>query len=263
MSDQQEQTEITDEAPISHFAMIPNLVDDMGLSPHAYRLYGHFKRVTGETGKCWQGTAKLAKTCNMSAGTVTNAKKELQEAGLIRIVVIAGEHGEYDRHEIKLVNIWKKNAEAVNRSSHERTLSPSERERSPHETKNNPIKNNPVILEEEEDVTPKQPTQPEPTPTPERPNIYRQYEASLGIMITPAISEVLKDAETTWPAEWLAEAFRLAAANNGRSWSYVKAILEGWKRNGFKADTRAPKPQTPSKGRRKSQAELLAELAAL
>jgi hypothetical protein len=51
-----------------YFTIIPNMVDDLGLSPYAYRLYGHFRRVAGEAGECWQSTATLAETCKMSRG---------------------------------------------------------------------------------------------------------------------------------------------------------------------------------------------------
>lgn len=58
---------------------IPNIVDDLGLSPITLRLYVHIKRVAGANseGRCYQGARKLKTACNMSIGSVTNAKKEL------------------------------------------------------------------------------------------------------------------------------------------------------------------------------------------
>ncbi|MDT5120664.1 MAG: hypothetical protein QOC96_146 [Acidobacteriota bacterium] len=58
---------------------IPNIVDDLGLSPIALRLYLHIKRVAGANpaGRCYQGARKLRDVCKMSLGSVTSAKREL------------------------------------------------------------------------------------------------------------------------------------------------------------------------------------------
>lgn len=66
---------------------------------------------------------------------------------------------------------------------------------------------------------------------PERPNVYQLYEANIG-SITPMIAEELKDAEADFPAFWLEEAVRLAVEHNKRSWSYIRAILDRWQKEG-------------------------------
>lgn len=101
---------IRDESPVSHFSQIPNLVDDMNLTPFAYRLYGHLKRVAGENGKCWQSTETLAKSCGMSTGKVSDAKKELENVfpPLIRIVSKEKDDGR-TYHEIFISDVWKIN----------------------------------------------------------------------------------------------------------------------------------------------------------
>ncbi len=65
----------------------------------------------------------------------------------------------------------------------------------------------------------------------ERPNIYRLYEEHIG-PLTPLIAEQLQEAEATYPADWIEEAFRIAVANNVRRWRYVEAILERWQKEG-------------------------------
>jgi hypothetical protein len=61
-------------------------IDDLKLSPHAFRLYMRIKRVFDETGQCCQRTtSELAEACNMSTGKVSDAKRELIEAGLLSI----------------------------------------------------------------------------------------------------------------------------------------------------------------------------------
>ncbi len=69
------------------------------------------------------------------------------------------------------------------------------------------------------------------TPPMERPNIFRLYEDNIG-MLTPLIADVLKDAEETYPPDWIADAVELAAKNNKRNWKYCEAILKRWKEEG-------------------------------
>ena len=65
----------------------------------------------------------------------------------------------------------------------------------------------------------------------ERPNLFKLYEQHIG-PLTPMIADVLKDAESEYPAEWLEEALRIAVENNARAWSYVDAILKRWQTQG-------------------------------
>lgn len=138
-----------------YFTMMPNVIDDMHLSPFAFRLYLHLKRVAGDDGKCYQSTETLSKACEMSAGSVSKAKLELVSKSLIEIKIISGDHGEFYRHEITIIDIWKINAETFACSPHEQDVfttsdGPSDyvnRTVSPHETKKNLIKNN--LTEEE------------------------------------------------------------------------------------------------------------------
>lgn len=141
--------EIRDEAtPRDYFCQIPNLVDEMNLTPYAYRLYGHLRRVTGEAGKCWQSTRTLAEKCRMSMASVSEAKKELANTDppLIRIASETGPKGVY--HVITITDIWSINHDystgvsvrlvksPPKRSHGEQERSSSEQQRSHGETKN-------------------------------------------------------------------------------------------------------------------------------
>lgn len=68
-------------------------------------------------------------------------------------------------------------------------------------------------------------------PPPLRPNIYKLYEENIG-PLTPLLADTLKDAEQTYPPDWVAEALAEAVLNNKRSWKYVEAILRRWKEEG-------------------------------
>lgn len=148
MSEETTTYQIRDEAPHDHFSQIPNLVDDLDLTPYAYRLYGHLRRVAGENGKCWQSTSTLSKACRMSMGSVSEAKKELENTypPLIRVTSQKTETGWY--HEITITDIWSinhafYNGEAVHLVKTPRKPSPSENPPSHGETKKNPIKEEP------------------------------------------------------------------------------------------------------------------------
>ena len=64
-----------------------------------------------------------------------------------------------------------------------------------------------------------------------RPDIFVLYEQNIGLL-TPPIADELRQAEQTYPAGWIEEAFREAVALNKRSWRYIHAILERWRTQG-------------------------------
>ena len=74
----------------------------------------------------------------------------------------------------------------------------------------------------------------------ELPNIYKLYEENIG-PLTPLMADALKEAEDTYPADWIVDAMRIAVEKNKRVWRYVTAILERWNREG--RDAQKTKPQ--------------------
>ncbi|GAB4524166.1 MAG: hypothetical protein Fur0018_07480 [Anaerolineales bacterium] len=66
---------------------------------------------------------------------------------------------------------------------------------------------------------------------PPRPTIYDSYEQNFG-PLTPILAESLKEAEETYPTEWILDAMQLAVENNVRRWRYVEAILRRWQEEG-------------------------------
>lgn len=65
----------------------------------------------------------------------------------------------------------------------------------------------------------------------EHPNIFQLYEANIG-PLTPMIADSLRDAEKTYQADWIEEAFRIAVERNKRNWHYIEAILQRWQEGG-------------------------------
>jgi DnaD/phage-associated family protein len=65
----------------------------------------------------------------------------------------------------------------------------------------------------------------------DRPNIFVLYEQNIGAL-TPIIADELRDAEQTYPPQWIEEAIKIAVENNVRRWRYVLSILERWRLEG-------------------------------
>ena len=70
-----------------------------------------------------------------------------------------------------------------------------------------------------------------------RKNLAEIYEQNIGV-ITPMIAEELKMLSEEFSLEWFTEAIKEACGQNKRNLKYVKAILERWKVDGLKVDTR-------------------------
>jgi DNA replication protein len=76
-------------------------------------------------------------------------------------------------------------------------------------------------------------------PAPALQNIFELYEQNIGV-ISPLIADELRDAQRTYPAEWLEEAFREAARARKLNWKYVNRILERWQSEGKDSGTYRP-----------------------
>ncbi len=63
------------------------------------------------------------------------------------------------------------------------------------------------------------------------PDLFSLYEENIG-MLTPLVSEELRQAEKAYPAGWIEDAIREAARQQVHKWAYVAAILERWAAEG-------------------------------
>lgn len=77
-----------------------------------------------------------------------------------------------------------------------------------------------------------------------RPNIFALYEQNVG-PLTAILSEDLMEAEKTYPADWIEEAFHVAVSRNKRNWRYIHAILKRWHTEGKDEADRRNRPPDP------------------
>lgn len=64
-----------------------------------------------------------------------------------------------------------------------------------------------------------------------RPNAFALYERHIG-PLTPLLAERLRDAESSYPREWIEEAILQAVQYNRRTWRYVETLLARWESTG-------------------------------
>lgn len=81
---------------------------------------------------------------------------------------------------------------------------------------------------------------------PQRPTIFTIYEENIGLL-TPMVAEALKDAEHSYPYDWIVEAIRAAALNNARNWRYIDSILKRWDKEGPPHEKPEPSGSTNGK----------------
>jgi len=72
----------------------------------------------------------------------------------------------------------------------------------------------------------------EPAHVEERPNIFILYEKSFGLLLTPVISDELRELEQEYPIDWIAEALKETAIRGNKNLKYTRKILERWKTEG-------------------------------
>lgn len=129
----------------SYYTMIPNMVMELELSPHAFRLYAQIVRRAGWSengGACWENTRNLAKACRMSKSMVSLAKKELAGTNLVIIKKVQRGHGEFPYDRITLVDIWENNVARFTSPQYGQEQSTSQDGTvHPEGLKNNPLKN--------------------------------------------------------------------------------------------------------------------------
>jgi len=77
-----------------------------------------------------------------------------------------------------------------------------------------------------------------------RPNIFTLYERNIGVL-TPLIADQLREAELTYPPEWVAAAMTVAVEYNKRNWAYVAGILKRWEAEGKSSGTDRQHSEAP------------------
>jgi hypothetical protein len=83
MNEDQQQLIIADNNH-KFFHILLNMWEDT-LGPHQYRLIGHYARVAGEKGSCWEGVRKTCEKLGMGHTKLIDTRDELARKGYLRV----------------------------------------------------------------------------------------------------------------------------------------------------------------------------------
>lgn len=193
----------------------PNLYDDSDLTVYEFRLLVHYKRV----GKCTEGLPTMSKKCHMSTGQASEARQSLADKKFIRLEKIPMGGARYCYH-VYVIDRWIENfarysglsVEEITEQLQKGRPSPHEgspsQSPSPHEGKKELKELDLVVVNAGAN--------------------YKIYEQEIG-GLTPMIADAIRDAEKTYPPDWIPEAIAIAVQKNIRNWKYVEAILKNCK----------------------------------
>jgi hypothetical protein len=118
MQDYQEHILFQEDFPDHHYRTeIPNIIFELGLTPYEFLVYCHIKRITGESGKCWQSVREIAKSCGISVTQVAKCIDSLTipknglNLPLIKKTKRKLPNGLNETNLITVVNLWKHNGD--------------------------------------------------------------------------------------------------------------------------------------------------------
>jgi predicted transcriptional regulator len=112
--------------PNEYFFQVYNILDDLGLSTYAFRLYCHLVRASSLKNVDIAVRA-LSKDCKMSVHAITDAKRELAAAGLITWTEEKGKRGR-PFHVITILDIAERNLKHCKALSSHQELNSSHQE---------------------------------------------------------------------------------------------------------------------------------------
>lgn len=93
------------------YAKIPHMADD-DLDIFEYRLFGHYTRVCGQDGRCYQSVETIRGITKMSPSAIKKARVSLQEKGFITVAIPDGKSRNQGMNiSVSLVDRWDENTE--------------------------------------------------------------------------------------------------------------------------------------------------------
>lgn len=172
-----------------------------------------------EDGRCWPSIPRISEMTQVSKRQVSRVLKQLEEDGEISYKPGDG-RGNHSQYVI-LLPIVKGDMVSPNEPKKDDMV--SERVTS-HPEKDDTMSSEPSVNRKSE---------------PSQLNgdhrfaeACTAYEGNIG-MLTPIVSEKIRNAVDDHPDGWVVDAIYIAAEANKRSWRYVNGILRNWERQGY------------------------------
>lgn len=207
-----------------YFSMILHMADD-DLGPYEYRLLGHYVRVCGSGGECWESTRTTAEKTKMSVGMVSKARKELERLGYIKVA-------ENSQHKTMTIIVVDRMAENSSRyGSKPAECSPHEQSvhhmnKSVHQVKQRKtIEEKPKKNHYHQNSESQKAQEPLVVVVEGFLEVVKVYEQEIG-GLTAMVSEEIKTTLGEYPVSEIVECIRIAVRQNNRRWAYVLGTLK-------------------------------------
>jgi DnaD/phage-associated family protein len=215
------------------------VIDDYHLHPLAGWLYVVIVRhVNRKKNDAFPSIPRLARLANMSKASVLRYTKVLEDAGLIRVTREKAEDGDNAVNHYHLLEVKRGISQqpGVVSDRNHRTITqqpPVVSESNHNQIQLNQIQEPKVVVEAVRPADAGESAEQPSTTTTSTANAFKLWEQEIGVL-TPLVSDAIKDWHKNYPAGWAEEAIREARLSSGKSISpkYVQAILDRWKQDG-------------------------------
>ena len=95
---------------------LPNIIEELGLDPYAFRLYAHYKKVAGDGGSCYESKSTLEENLKMSPTTIKDRNRVLSQPFDMLdgkpLIIVKKRRGSKNQDLpvlIEIVDIWNEN----------------------------------------------------------------------------------------------------------------------------------------------------------
>lgn len=92
---------------------LPNILFELGLDAYEIAVYTVFKRIAGDSGKCWAAQESIAKMCGIGLTKLRDVKKELQKPrellGNVPLIYVQKRPDSGESDIITIEDIWPQN----------------------------------------------------------------------------------------------------------------------------------------------------------
>lgn len=208
-----------------YFHQMLNMADD-DLDPYEYRLLGHYVRVCGRGGSCWEAIETTAHVCKMSVGMASKTRRRLAELGWISLTP-----GRNNSLTVRLIDRMSDNVQRYKPSpgeskpsSHEGKPSPHESKPSPGEAKNNSSKKTSSKKNSSKNLLQARDEDEDNSSLPPEEKLCRFFAANIGRR-TAAIDLKIADAIAEHGEDTVQAVMDACVEHGARTWRYVATAL--------------------------------------
>ena len=149
-------------------------------------------------GKCWPSIEDISRRCGMSDRNVRKILRRLEESGVVSVLKNGGMKTKSGYTNLYIINIKGGNHSSGDEGNHSSPKPPVNPQLNPHND------NSEIALKA----------------------LTTNYQDFISLSMTSTMADELTEYASKVKPDWVANAFKVAEAQNVRKWSYVRAILD-------------------------------------